>query len=327
MSDDTDGRFGLSRRKTLASIGTIGVATAGLGAGTMAQFTDTEEGSVSFSAGQIDGRVRAGASYNGEDLQTFDGNGFSTLEDGIGLDVELADIKPGDHGCFSFGIEVVNNPAWVAACLAVEGSTDGSVSEPEVDADGDLNASQIGSTASSPGEIPENMLVIPFYGGQMPPSEPFDPCVFFDPELEEFHVENYQGSGAVGTTTDFWDNSEGGLTPATLAEAVQLQAIDTVAWEGGGADIETYDIGDSIAIGEGCVFLNGALNTSNQKAAAPVEPGSEFRFGWDWHVPFDVGNVMQGDEMTLKLGFVFGQTRHTESAQLSNVFAPQQNLP
>lgn len=327
MSDEDGGRFDLSRRQALAGIGTIGAAAGLGGLGTYAQFTDTEETAVTFTAGGIDGRVRAGASYNGQDLQTF-GNGVGVLDDGIGLDVTLDDIKPGDHGCFSFGIEVTNNPAWVAACLGYKNSIDGEVFEPETDADGDVGGSQIGSTGvGSPGEIPENMLVIPFYGGAMPPSEPFDPCVFFDPELEEFHTEAYQGSGAVGTATQFWDNSESGLTPATLEDAVDFQALDTIAWDGSGSIVDTYNVADSIAVGSGCTFLSGALNTQNQKAASPVEPGSEFRFGWDWHVPFDVGNEMQGDELTLQLGFVFGQTRHTESAELSNVFAPQENLP
>jgi hypothetical protein len=31
--------------------------------------------------------------------------------------------------------------------------------------------------------------------------------------------------------------------------------------------------------------------------------------------------------MTLKLGFNFGQTRHTESVTLSNIYAPGENTP
>lgn len=311
----------------LQGLGAIGAAGAVGGVGTWAQFTDTEEGAVTFTAGGIDGHVRAGASYNGQDLQKFDGNGFDTLEDGIGLDVSLDDIKPGDYGCFSFGIEVESNPAWVAACIGFKDSYDSTVFEPETDVDGDVDSSQIGATGvQSPGELEDHILTIPFYGGQMPPSEPFNPCVFFDPELEEFHTEDYQGSNAVGVPTQFWDNSENGLTPATLKDAASFQAIDTVAWDGGGV-VDTYSVGDSIAVGPGCVFLNGALNTSNQKEAAPIQPGSEFRFGWDWHLPFDTGNIVQGDSLELQLGFVFGQTRHTQSAQLSSVFAPGQNLP
>lgn len=328
MTDESDDRASLSRRKVLGAIGASGAAIgiAGLGT-TMGQFTDEERGAVTFTAGGIDGHVRAGASYNGEDLQNFSSSNFDPQADGIGLDVTLDDVKPGDHGCFSFGIEVENNPAWAAACIGYEANTDGEVFEPEVEEDDDLNASQIGSQGvGSDGELDENVLVIPFYGGAMPPSEPYDPCVFFDPELEEYHASAYQGSQAVGTPTQFWDNSEEGLTPATLEDAATYQALDTMAWNGNG-DFQTYDAADAITVGEGCTFLNGAMNDDNQKEAAPLEPGQEFRFGWDWHLPFDTGNVVQGDELTLKLGFVFGQTRHTESADLSNVFAPQQNLP
>lgn len=325
---DKDGRTYISRRKALAGIGTVGAAATLGGIGTLAQFTDTEETVQTFTAGGIDGMVRAGASYNGQDLQDFSSSDFEPQsEDGIGLDVTLDDIKPGDHGCFAFGISVENNPAWVAACLGYEGSIDGQVFEPEVQVDDDLGSSQIGAQGvDSDGELPAHLLTIPFYKGSTEPtSDTWDPCVFFDPELGEFHVQGYEGSGAVGTNTDFWDNSEPGLVPATLDDAVTYTMVDTAAW-GDGGEVTTYDVDpqDSIAVGEGCVFLNGdGPSTQNQQGAAPLQPGDEIWFGWDWHLPFDTGNVVQGDSLDLKLGFVFGQTRHTESAQLSNVFAPQ----
>lgn len=340
MTDDNKGRENLSRRKVLGALGASGAVVGLGGLGTYAQFTDTEEDTITISAGGIDLLVRSGASYNGQDISNFDAGQFEPEDlpanvegfeetGALGLDFNLTDVKPGDYGCLSFGIEVTDNPAWVAACLGYENNIDGETFEPEVEADDDVNSSDVNASPLSvdgQGEIPENMLVIPFYGGEMPPSEPFDPCIFFDEENETFDASAYEGSGVVGTPTPFWDNSENGLTPATLYDATRFQALDTQTWDGNG-DFETYDVEDSIVVGEGCTFLNGALNDSNQKGAAPVQPGDEFRFGWDWHIPFDVGNEMQGDELTLQLGFVAGQTRHTDSAQLSNVFDPGQNLP
>jgi len=335
MAEDNDG-IRLSRRKALAGLGSIGAATALGGVGTWAQFTDTESESVTFTAGGIDGKVRYGASYNGNDVKKFDGGNQASLEnvsveqsaDGIGLDFDLVDVKPGDYGCFSFGIEVVNNPAWVAACIEYENDSDGRVFEPEVSEDPELDASDIGTeNAQTNGEIPHNMLVIPFYGGAMPPSEPYDPCVFFDPELEEYQVNNYQGSNANATPSAFWDNATGDLTPATLLDILQQSYTNTAVWGSGGNEVTEQNIVNAPSVAEGCVFLNGELTNENEKEAAPIEPGSEFRFGWDWHVPFDTGNEMQGDRMTLNLGFSFTQTRHTESAVLNNVFAPGQNTP
>jgi predicted ribosomally synthesized peptide with SipW-like signal peptide len=363
MADDnSDSKVTLSRRKALAGIGSIGLAGAlGVG-GTYAQFTDTESDSVTFSAGGIDGTIRYGASYNSNDVKSFGSEGFEpngtvknvTVDehsDGIGLDFEFTDIKPGDYGCFSFGIEVQNNPAWVAACLGYENDTDGQVWEPEVSEDGDLEFASDGTTvqttgnnpqtvgtydpsqsgpiaedAMTNGEIPHNMLLIPFYGGAMPPSEPYDPCVFFDEENETFDHTQYTGSGANSTPSQFWDNATGSLTPATLLDILQDTYVDTAVWGDGDTPAEV-DIVNAPGVAEGCVFLNGELSNENEKEAAPIEPGTEFRFGWDWHVPFDTGNEMQGDKMNLKLGFTFSQVRHTESAELNNIYAPGQNTP
>lgn len=325
MSDNNSDRFSLSRRKALAGLGGIGTATALGGLGTYAQFTDSESETISFTAGRIDGTVRAGASYNGNGIQNIDGSDVEvenlehvetddSTSGALGLNIELTDVKPGDYGCFAFEIEVQNNPAWVGANIGYDNSTNGGFDADDAD-------------PSGTGTIQDNMLVIPFYKGDEYPSEKWDPCVFFDEENEEYHVEDYKGSSVVGTTSEFWSNSEDGLTPATLKDASNFQAIDTHAWDGSGVS-EEYNMSDTIAVGPGTVFLNGdGPSNANQQGAAPLQPGDKIYFGWDWHIPFDTGNEMQGDTMDLQLGFVFGQTRHTESAELSNVFAPGKNTP
>lgn len=348
MSDDNnDGKFSISRRKALAGLGGIGAATALGGFGTWAQFTDEESETVTFTAGGIDGTVMGRASYNGQDVSTFDDE-FETQEvenvgyqesGALGLGISFDDVKPGDFGCFAFKITVENNPAWVAACLGVDNDIDGRAFEPELEAANETNHAALANDGeggfaaqtsySSPGELAENTLVIPFYKGATAPTQDrWDPCVFFDEENEEFNTEAYQGSGAVGTATEFWDNSENSLYPQYLTDAVGYEMVDTQSWGDSGQNVQTHDFGNSIAVGPGCVFLNGDGPTNdNQQGAAPLQPGNEIWMGWDWHVPFDVGNEAQGDSFDLQLGFVFGQTRHTENAQLSNIYAPGQNLP
>lgn len=356
MTEDNDdsGKVTLSRRKALAGIGTIGAATALGGVGTYAQFTDTEGDSVTFSAGGIDGTVRYGASYNGNSIQEFD-SGYSqpTLQnveyddDGVGLNFDLTDVKPGDYGCFSFGIEVEDNPAWVAACIEYENDSDGTVWQPEVEEDGDLEwgqsvqtvgggsqtltrspetAGPVAEDVQTNGELPHTTLFIPFYGGEMPPNEPYDPCIFFDEENEEFDASAYEGSSAVSTPSEFWDNATGSLKPATLLQVLQQTYVDSAVW-GQDDNVTEMDIVNGPSVSEGCIFLDGELTNANEKEAAPIRPGSEFRFGWDWHLPFDTGNQVQGDTMTLNLGFTFSQVRHTENAQLNNIFAPGENTP
>lgn len=327
MSEDNGDSFNLSRRKALAGLGSIGAATIIGGAATYAQFTDTEETWAQFTAGAIDGRVIGGASYNGSSIQDLDASNFGPQADGIGLEVTLGDIKPGDFGCFSFGIEVENNPAYVASCLGYTDSTDGTVFEPEVHEDDDVSSSDIGAQSSTDGEIPENMLVLPFYKGANHPASEWNPCQFFDVEDEEFGIEQYEGSGAVGTPTAFWDNSENGLSPHLLSDAVGIGSVDTMNWDDDFVAQECEYEG-APEVGDGCIFLNGAeTSTQNQQEAAPLEPGDRIYFGYDWHVPFDTGNEMQGDTMTLQLGFNFSQVRHTENQTLQNIYAPGQNLP
>jgi len=342
MAEDNDG-IRLSRRKALAGLGSIGAATALGGVGTFAQFTDTEADDVTFTAGGIDGHVQAGARYNGNVIQDFSGTDFTDKNEdsldnvgfeesgAIGLDFNLTDVKPGDYGCFAFKITVENNPAWVAACLGYANDTDAAAYEPEADVDGNhAEVDKFGPKTDydSPGELAESILTIPFYKGASAPSSgsKFDPCIFFDDEDETFDHMKYEGSQAVQTPTQFWDNSEDGLVPATLHNAAGFKMLDTQAWND--STDTHYDVDDSITVDSGCVFLNGDNPSyDNQQGAAPLKPGDEIWMGWDWHIPFDVGNVVQGDSLDLQLGFVFGQTRHTESAELSNIYSPGDNTP
>jgi len=370
MSDNTNDSFELSRRKALAGLGGIGTATALGGIGTYAQFTDTEDATMTFSAGGIDGTLSWGATYNSSG-NTLDADEIvqqpTVQQNGVGLSLELDDVKPGDYGSIVFGIEVQNNPAWVASCLGIESDTDHIDYEPEVEADDDVSSANVdedgsfdaqsSNPSSDPGEVAENLFIIPFYTEENPDSgdDPLE-ATFFDAGWpnSDYNPDgdltfNLTGDGlspsAVGTNAGFWNSREGSnnfasLNALSLENAVQ-QPIEpsTVGWGKGvgGSNVTPEFFTEHVApdavaegIGEGCVFVDGALADSDNEdggTAGALQAGDTVYFGYDWHIPFSVGNEMQGDKLVWNIGFTFSQIRHTESAQMSNIFAPGQNSP
>ncbi|MFC5367034.1 vWA domain-containing protein [Salinirubrum litoreum] len=60
----SDNQFNVSRRKVLAGLGTIGIASAGAGLGTTAFFSDEESVAASLEAGRLDLKLDYRATYN-----------------------------------------------------------------------------------------------------------------------------------------------------------------------------------------------------------------------------------------------------------------------
>lgn len=152
----TDGEIELSRRKVLGSIGAVGIASAGLGAGTMALFNDTEsfENNV-LTAGKLDLRVHwftdvdqgFATPQNDTDSGTVNGDSNYTYN--------VTDVKPGDSGTLAFCPEIVNNDAylWIGSENGVIDYENGQT-EPEaaVDPTG-------GNPGQGKGELSEVVLV------------------------------------------------------------------------------------------------------------------------------------------------------------------------
>ena len=66
MSQDTNDKIGLSRRKVLAGLGAVGVASAGAGLGTTAYFNDTESfNNNTLTAGELDLKLDYKSTYLG----------------------------------------------------------------------------------------------------------------------------------------------------------------------------------------------------------------------------------------------------------------------
>lgn len=494
MGDDNDDSFKLSRRKALAGMGSIGLAGAlGVG-GTYAQFTDTEDTTVQFTAGGIDGALSYNASYNSQMIGDGSVTHVQTNDDGVACDVEFTDVKPGDYGCFNFGLTVTNNPAWVAACVEIISDTDGKTYEPEVDVDPDLEEADIGTDVSSPlpvstqfaddeitlwkeggtvclsvpggttsfledddglanhaeiflandgdddwdlqvryssttdanveysgwshqyngdswqdglpagysgnitstdgydvmcvtpdedisavggvhtsvegdadsenkgyitdenkpwdanglipcptgaGELDTNTYILPYYDSD-------GTCVFFDPDGDpEFDPQE----SSVSTPSAFWSNSQDGdapdvgfavqpddgeeyyLAPRTIRNVADgVSSIDTAHWNHESSEFSVENAPGGTDVSNGCVLLDGSEadggdTGNNTQGVSPLQPGSDaLNFGWDWHIPFETGNIAQGDTLKLRISFLFLQTRHTEAPNFGT-YAPGQNVP
>jgi len=146
MTDDK--LYTLSRRKMLAGLGAIGIASAGAGIGTSAYFSDREAFEDNrLTAGSLDMRVVYETSYDsdgavqnqaGSAMGTQDGEPASTFYD-------LDDVKPGDSGHVEFCFEIVDNPSYVWACGDLSQDENG-LTEPESEVD---DTPELGELAES----------------------------------------------------------------------------------------------------------------------------------------------------------------------------------
>jgi predicted ribosomally synthesized peptide with SipW-like signal peptide len=143
MSNDE--KYGLSRRKALLGLGTIGAAGAGAGFGTSALFSDTETFTNNrIQAGTTNlqvtlGLVRVESTATASDLGiNLDEDDETPTADGevrTGLSVE--DMKPGDCIILRATVNVQDNPMYVAVTGDDVSQSGGASTEPELDVDPD----------------------------------------------------------------------------------------------------------------------------------------------------------------------------------------------
>ncbi|MDG5759187.1 SipW-dependent-type signal peptide-containing protein [Natronococcus sp. A-GB1] len=108
----TNNGFEISRRKALAGLGMVGVASAGAGLGTTAYFSDQEEFEGNrITAGEFGLTVEGESSdLNVDESDLLDSEG-SVFADGV---ITIDDAKPGDEYEFCWEITVHDNPGYVA---------------------------------------------------------------------------------------------------------------------------------------------------------------------------------------------------------------------
>ncbi|WP_158599364.1 TasA family protein [Halobellus sp. Atlit-38R] len=145
--------FKLSRRKALGALGTIGIASAGVGMGTTAFFSDSESTSGSFTAGKLDLKIGWEVSHYGNNVDPELVEPTDTNGDGLGI--ELNDVKPGDSGWIRFEILNEHNPAWVWFRGRLKNSMENGQTDAELEAEGE--------DTDGYGELDENLAFRSFY--------------------------------------------------------------------------------------------------------------------------------------------------------------------
>lgn len=202
MTDDNKlHRF--SRRRVLAGLGGVGLASAGAGVGTSAYLNDTEsfEGNT-ITAGTLDLLVGyysywdQGMAGSGQVRGTQNGSGT--------VSGELTDVKPGDSGLLTFCPRIETNPAYLWLCGEITSSAENGYTEPEPE---DENGE---------GELGENIQVTVKY------------CDVADDIGESFDPDDVSG------TVDVWSGTFAELMSA-VQNGVPLDG-DGEAADGGGFD-------------------------------------------------------------------------------------------
>ncbi|WP_256545035.1 SipW-dependent-type signal peptide-containing protein [Halobellus inordinatus] len=175
-------RFEISRRKALAALGTIGVASAGAGLGTSALFTDEESfENNNLVAGSLDLFVDYWTSSNQGSYGSSVSSGQVDGERGATYAYELSDVKPGDSGALAFCPKIVDNPAWLWLGSGGVVDYENGQTEPEMDAD-----ASGGGSISSPnngagfGELSESIQVTISYAEGITPIEEDGDLVGFE---------------------------------------------------------------------------------------------------------------------------------------------------
>jgi predicted ribosomally synthesized peptide with SipW-like signal peptide len=180
MTDNDPQLYNLTRRKVLAGLGAVGLASAGAGLGSSAYFSDREsfaenelvpdhdgDGEQSIAADNDAGQIRYSdfadpddPDSNGANLPVLNCENIPPLSEAdFGVDpvtgeemetlVHLSDVKPGDAGEITFSLHLCDNPGYVWMQADNVAESEGIDTEPELAVDdvvgGDL-ARQIEAT-------------------------------------------------------------------------------------------------------------------------------------------------------------------------------------
>ncbi|AAB89610.1 TasA family protein [Archaeoglobus fulgidus] len=122
-------------KKVWYSLLVVGLIGIGLGAGTLAYFSDTEMAPGTFTAGSLDLKVDLNSTYWKWDGQVYHHN-FSEKDLNASVDYfwQLDDVKPGDSGEMTVSLHLYNNPGYLWFAVDVTEDDDNGLTEPEQEA-------------------------------------------------------------------------------------------------------------------------------------------------------------------------------------------------
>lgn len=332
----------LSRRKALAALGTVGIASAGAGLGTSAFLSDQEPvENNQLVAGRLDAGVGYTAHYSDRSDDEDDGlDGDVRMFDGGPAGVgSVDDLRAGEVG-------LPANDAWL---IAVD----------EGDADAFLDNTLTGAYPNDGTESDPEQGPVACADGETTPQAD-------DAARPVFDLTDAKPGDFGEVTVDFalcdnpgyvWLNaglrraSENDTTeseaddPDEAADVVELLDVAQAAvWvddggdgSGGAEDGNNYqdDGEDFVAVGSlrevlrrtgsagtaGSVALDGDIPArqggGTGRNCFSAETGHSFAFAW-W-VPVDHGNEIQSDSVTFDLGLYTEQCRHNDGRGPSDI--------
>ncbi|WP_197425408.1 SipW-dependent-type signal peptide-containing protein [Halobacterium sp. CBA1126] len=269
----TDKRYELTRRKLLAGVGGVGLASAGAGLGTTAYLNDTEsfEGN-SLTAGALNMVVSVDVLDKSPGLpdpvvDSTDEDADDTA-DGNEITVTVDDVKPGDWFVLDWHVEIDGNPGYVQVTSVDEDYSNAEGDNPEAETDtsapGDLGAALLttiwGSTDTTAGSGRQQLQVL---------DETTD--------HNDTWLSGYETPDLDGVTA-------GGAHYTTLDEAHAEYLDGVVLSDPSGTPIEVGSVSDSADVHSYQLF----------------------------ELPPGVGNDVQGDSVTFTLRFDAEQVRNND---------------
>lgn len=273
MTEDNNPQlYSLSRRKMVAGLGVVGLASAGAGVGTSAFFSDEESfENNTLTAGTLDMSVTANV-VAADDYWTGQGAlDLSETADGdVVSGIQVDDVKPGDWAVICFDIEVGDNPGYVQVRTEEFVENGGANPEPEQDVEGDTDN---------------------------------------DADLGEFLLT---------TVWQNYDETSGDKTGLSTLDPVFNNASDDLNISYGSPDVDgvvdgvTHYTNAREANG---VLENGYLIKDDNGDLLPINDQANegvYSFCLLLEIPFQVGNVIQGDSISFDLVFETEQVRHNE---------------
>ncbi|SDM76262.1 hypothetical protein SAMN04487949_2526 [Halogranum gelatinilyticum] len=127
----TDDTFGLSRRRLLAGLATVGTASSATGFATTALLSDREEFTDNtLVGGRLDLAVAVRSVYDGAGETPVVVEGVADGSTAVAL--ELTDVKPGDSGRLRFDLDLTGNPAYLWLCTRLTANDENGQPEPEL---------------------------------------------------------------------------------------------------------------------------------------------------------------------------------------------------
>ena len=314
----TDERFDISRRKALAALGTIGVASAGAGLGTSAYFSDQETfENNQLTAGTLDMGVAYSAHYS--DWSPDEGEGVDVeMYDGGPNETGTAEELPGDYT----GLPA--NDAWLIAVDDPDQFLDNTVTQ-EYNADDPLECVD-GESTSQADDAPKPVIEV----------EDVKPGDFGEVTFDFILCDN---PGYVWLNGGLISESENGVTEPEADDPDEeegvvelLDVVQAAVWIDDGnnyqnGEEEPMTIGSlREVLGMVSESTNGTALQSPMNAEFGGGTGSQGCFDADteysvvfaWWVPIDHGNEIQSDSATFDLGFYTEQCRHNDGSGMNN---------